>query len=745
MAIFNPDVPEVGPGNYLKYSQPVSDVEANKSKAILVKGVGEMIETGVKGTEDIIKAYVAKDVRDIIEPERDSYTKALEAGRNIASHMYAAGNPATATDASGIDPITGNPTDVHTRPLDILSSHDAPVPADIKKLPAQLENLTNARNANKITETDYHGRMSMLAKDIRSRYPVGYRDYIDNEISKVTGVDPANAYIHGLVRDINSFMGGSGGTEDKETEKWLAWAKTGNHMGIPGMDKMYQRLRNKEIGPDQFASFAADQMREVYRIETEGKAVKHATDLGAAGKDEARRAAGVIADSTSQQYLNNILHLEGMETPKKLNDIIIAGLTGKTVLNAQQYEQLANGVRGYQRAISADIDADFAKRGLTRVVDKEELNKIKAATLEPWIAMEQAFRDNNSGLAFQSARAIAASKRDEESALWNDKDVGRFIRLQSAFKGLGLEDYTKDFFIHGLKEKYGEKWQMKIDSMKMELAAPPDVRVPKTFDSLYGAVKDVEKNEKALGVKVPETYQQLFSMIDGKKGLTDPNTPAEVKRAIIHNFFNPENRKLMAELTPDAYDSKGNRIPGKQALWQRMAKEDVVAEVAKMDAKSKEQYVDMMRTWYNYDIFKMEVDALKNPNFMTQLTGKYEMAWDNEAHIFTINIGGQKAVNLMSTAGWASIPGVHPEMVGTVSRTINRLNDGIKHMSNLSKLTPADPNAFVLQLLRNEGVDMTNVKGLPEAMAEAIRQANKDKAEEEKEKQEKERSGWGRK
>ena len=60
MTIFNPQLPETRPPEWTNVSRPISDIPADKSKAMAISAATDVLESGVKVAEttqqDIIKA-----------------------------------------------------------------------------------------------------------------------------------------------------------------------------------------------------------------------------------------------------------------------------------------------------------------------------------------------------------------------------------------------------------------------------------------------------------------------------------------------------------------------------------------------------------------------------------------------------------------------------------------------------------------------------------------------------------------
>jgi hypothetical protein len=181
MAIFNPQVPaaNVNDPNWDRQSRPISDIPADKSASIAIGGVTDVLGSATKAIDTDIKESAHLDVQAGVNNLRDAATDALKGIRNaqIAS-----------ADQS------------------LLPATDAPdAPQSLQNGLDRAKSIGTAiaqNGGSKINDTLYTGALSSLAKTLRAQYP-GYRDYIDEQIQSVSGVNPANAFMKNLMEDIN--------------------------------------------------------------------------------------------------------------------------------------------------------------------------------------------------------------------------------------------------------------------------------------------------------------------------------------------------------------------------------------------------------------------------------------------------------------------------------------------------------------------------------------------------------------
>src|SRR5574343_1071383 len=76
-----------------------------------------------------------------------------------------------------------------------------------------------------------------IAKRYRDQFP-GYREYIDNVVSSVTGRDPANALLQGTLAKIQTLMAGQANKRDKVLDDITKEVNKGNPFA-PALRKGY--------------------------------------------------------------------------------------------------------------------------------------------------------------------------------------------------------------------------------------------------------------------------------------------------------------------------------------------------------------------------------------------------------------------------------------------------------------------------------------------------------------------------
>ena len=227
MAIFNPQIQPTGVPDYSSYSRVVEAPQANKTVGQALSLAGDAIEGGVKLADTWVKADINEEVRQKVETERDKYTAALEAKKAETELLQLKG--------SG----KGDPS--------LVDKEDtAPVPPSLESGITGATMLGEANAQGKMNDTMYTARLTAIAKQLRAQYP-GYVDYIDERISKISGMDPANAYYKNLMQDINYAQAKAAGAANKD----LTLAD--RYLYIPGVAAVGEEMRTKGVTTENSA------------------------------------------------------------------------------------------------------------------------------------------------------------------------------------------------------------------------------------------------------------------------------------------------------------------------------------------------------------------------------------------------------------------------------------------------------------------------------------------------------------
>jgi hypothetical protein len=742
MAIFNPQVPDTKDPNFF-YSKPIGPVEFKSSAGIALKDAGEIASSAIKGGDEIVKSFASQSVKNAVYPEREQFIEGLDAGYAYTvlkplAQGNAAAAPAPGPSADGSIGGGDNASYAPGKPMDLLGGGPE-VPEDLKNLPMQLDTLRSAKDARRIPEMYYVGKLMDIAKDVRSRYPEGYREYIDHEISKITGFDPANKYIGVVMASLVAAQ-----QPDKEVEHILADLRhAGTREGITNADKIYALVKNRQMSPEAAMSWLTPRMQFKWEQTQREADIKRWNDnkgiAREANTDYVRAQVGHVA-------LDYFTTLQAV-----MPDGVEKDQYGHVVLSSDQARMWARQIDDKEKEARAYLDKWYMTKNPNTsyspsdLMTKEDFDKHVNPYMSLFGYAKDRMLNEKTGDVFLAANLAKDIEANDKLALYRNKDIGWIVRQQKAIRETAGQEAADVFFAEGLKKQFSERIQNYITTQKMDMIASDPLN-PKT---LKQAFDEAQRD----GITFPKALHELTTIIDDPDGISllSPKTKDEAKLKIANGLFSPKNRGLLVGINPDSYDDQGRFHPGKESLYRRLGSADIATEVKRLSNKNPDlwrNYVDTMEHMFGSELLSKEIQNLnsyqQNPNLA--------ISWDDENNQWGLVIkdgdriidshaelnndvylkgatSGRKpgpADSGASTLGTSYL--ITPGNVDAIRGSINRLNSGLRTLSNAAAADPkVDVEKYLLDTMATFGADygLSLPEGLPGSMVDAILAAKK--------------------
>lgn len=716
MPQFNPDIKDINPVNPIGWSKS-AEVPAQFASALSegIKGIGNFIGQAAEAGDKLVKQSAQQAAENIFRPEVDDEAARL-AGVDFSMKL----NADTVAASDSTNGLQANAT------VSGLKEGGINMPPALQQLPKTLGVLDGARANGHLSETAYHGRLMSLAKDLRSQYPVGYREYIDAQISKVTGVDPANAYMKSIIGDINASAGNALAEKNKVLGRLL------EHQGLDpvGIPKMYEALSNGRTSIRQAMDFLAPLEAEKVNHERAMMKVQE-KEAGSKFQDsDAENAFRSFSSGRIATTLGGVIKTEGL-TPDKINNIIQRHYNNEQVLTGGQILALNDRVKSLAASdrsaminelnkVQPDPDKPNYRPVPLSAMLKDKGTKIIEEALYPYQKMSEDLAAKDTGMLFQSQRIVEAMKNDDalvyfkappEKGMSSFRQVAGYLNvLKQAGGDQAVAQGWARAVSHGLPDIQTQAIQSKIAN----LATAPDPRGPKfkEVNSLGEALDRTAAEVAKTGIPQPQTYKEIQNMIDGPKlSLLDPATKPEVKAAIANNFFGPENVDVLNKIKPDYRDEKGNLIPGQESWFKRFTQPEVVQQINRLDDTTKANYHGWVERTYE-SIAKQSIQNLKTMN----IEGAYKVGWNSVTGQFTVSSNYNRPDRADDAIrGYGNVRSVLK--IDPVQDTVTKLNKAISGLANSyiygSKLSPEDVQAKVLETLHFDKQRFGKMEGLP--------------------------------
>jgi muramidase (phage lysozyme) len=225
--------------NYLGQSKEPDRVSYQGSGVAMGKlfeDIGQVAGKAFPAIEQGFKDSIKADAHSLIDPiqaEHGSYMDP-EGVKEVAG-TGAKGRVRALQMKNGADPFSddtlgGNPGNDQFG-TELFPPEAKPLPRQATQEISQLNRLTQAYNAGNLSDSYYDAQLVSVAKQLRAKYP-GFRDEVDQAISQITGIQPANALRSSLVRDIQANQASMIASQNND-QKWIEKnAATINAVGL---------------------------------------------------------------------------------------------------------------------------------------------------------------------------------------------------------------------------------------------------------------------------------------------------------------------------------------------------------------------------------------------------------------------------------------------------------------------------------------------------------------------------------
>jgi hypothetical protein len=431
----------------------------------------------------------------------------------------------------------------------------------------------------------------------------------------------------------------------------------------------------------------------------------------------------------------------GMDSTKKISDFVNDVTAGKIQASDEQLTQLAPVVlAAKQQAVDSMMQGWSKKEGegpnarsmIQKLGGPAKALQVANDSTYMFDKVYKALNDKDSGAAFSHMRANEAIRKDADYGLLNDPDLKKYTRLMSAMEK--YPEYAKKFFQFGLTKDMDAKFQTKFNTDSAELQSQPDFRVTGVPSTIGKKMSDT--TAKGVDPESPQGKKYFASIAELPIKIADKNTPDEFKVGLIHAAFS--DNTAIAQVTKDGRDpNTGRPIPGKFSVFQAWTSPEVTAEVRRLDALDPSQnlwpkYKNWAENTFSNQLFRQEARDLNT----FQLSPDMKIAYDTDTHHFDLKVGKGIGEEIIGP----TLPKMDQLFAAPVDRvaaqrakdSIERLNKGIDSISNIAKGNNEDVDSYILKSLIGMGFDptVTNPKGIPQHMVQAIITARKQEKKE---------------
>lgn len=642
-----------------------SEGHLEESSGDIFKSFAKIAETGAEAAVTFIKKGINDKVWNDVTNIRDPYTQSLDDAKTVLG-------------ASGL-------------PLNILTGKTEELPNALQDIPKSLEVLKDARESGKLPETPYLARLLSGAKSLRSQYPE-FRDYIDQQYEKITGVNPANAYIKSVLGDINDFLTKANSQQEKDENtlrqnwKWLGEDYIKYRNGDPNITKefLFKKIATSEKLENDL------KLKNQARQDIEGD-VK-------LSQESAQRDAGAYATGIANQVFNEALDSQGLN-PAKVRSIIGDHLSGFKLISGDTAIQHGMYIQSKQSEAEAKIWTRWSQPGegadkrsmIEKMGSPEKAQAILKNSMTLFEGTSKMIFDEKMGIAHSMKLRSDAIVNGETYSIYTDPSMkGQAVKIAAVSKAMGPEGakWLDTWMAGNIQKIIGGELHDYLNTTGLDLSQDPKVN---QAISLKAAVELAQKN----GITSKPFYQRLTEL---PQELANPKLAPEIKEIWVNNMYDPvANKGVISKFEAPHMEVENGRLvskPGYYEVYGKLFSPEISKSVKELDEKKP-------GTWAKYktqaeNSFKEDLVGKELLDLNTiQKDSSVILTYSAKDHRFDLEPAGfQNPLFGRENRRYLNDP------------RINRINSAINTLSNVYRQdsSPDEVNSQLLQVFTASGL-----------------------------------------
>ena len=674
MAFYQDPGPTNDP-NYLRQSKEPDKIAPLQQVAIpanrntdtsfgeLFKGIGNVLGTAVTAADGVIKRNIKSDADAEIDPIRNA------AGANLTPEEAA---QIAGTGAKGRARIAemGNggalfgPASTDGGDVAAPDANPRALPADAQQELAQVKRMNDAKAAGALSDSYYNAQLVAVVKKLKARYggPDGYSEEVDQAVSQITGITPANALRRSLLADMNANAIAKLGAASEQA-KWED--KNAAQIVLDRPD--YFQNKAKYAGQEQTirSDVYVRQGREAYIKSQEA-------EMGF----DAQRAQGTAqmrADMIARDAVSSMGNSAGMGDAQNLATKL-AGL--KNGANPTDLAELNNTIEALKAKKAIEIRTTFSTpiEGRTDgmsyngiIKDQGKIDGIVSTALSPLTAIQDALKNKSFDQAATIANTVMMTKNQAAKEILDKVPAVKFLGGLSVAGG----DQAVGVILQG-SNLLPQLQKSLVDSKLIETMGVPQSGKPPPGIGAQAA-------DLAKGSGGAINSAALKSLVEGNMKIIQSKMPDGVSEAGVRNLFDQD---FFANI------NQNERLK----TWTMMGSPHMserIAELSKKDPSLMAQYA----SWQKYAFqatFAQDIGNAKGGMEDPRFTPHYDA--DNHQIVMEPKPG------MLNKAG--------PRGTQIGDAYVGQVNQGLTLIASTAKAQGLDPNVVVLDAIKGMGLNL---------------------------------------
>lgn len=696
MAEFNPRVNPSNDPNYIGYSRPISQPDADKTWGSLFSGVGNVLEAGAKGAVEVVTQDAQKRAYDFVDQANNRVIPALEKEYEKGSQPGARAMGYAAEDAPAL-------------PYDVAQAGDT------------ASSYEGAHQGRKLSRTYYEAALHDFSKSLRARYP-GFREEVDRAIDKATTGGRANELIDKMIAGINEDRTRSRSENARVTRDIVQNLKL--HPTMPTLLEAWEKNPTEELKSRIYTTIGRAQNKK-YQAEVDREEFTTNQNNLETIQGDAKRKFQTLAIAEMNTTLEGGIEVgAGISSPKQLSDTIRKIQTGEIPLNSPAVQQLPSVIKAwkdqYVRRMRA-IGTEGGRKSYAVALNGkdgngfETMNKIIAEQSRWFDEMADSITKKDWNGAMDAAEMIKGIAADEGLGLLRDPDTRPYFTMRAGVKAVvgehGWDQFLQRATVEGMNKAVKSYTQRQISKMWTQ----PDLRRTGYSFTANDAFEEAKKEKVAF----PQVYEKFLSQVDN---IADPQWGTDAgKWNLIQSFYRPENYKFIQNFEKDYWDpARRVQVPGTMKVFRQMTSDGILNEAARIDQKQPGTYATVVN-WAEHSFVNeiLPKDIADLATYDPEKVKNVRIGYDPESHMLSM--------------GWNTPNGKPPKSASVndirqhdaYRATVERVNLGIERLAKVyDRATGKDIDATIMTLLVAKGFSPIpksgEAVGIPHKIAQEI-------------------------
>lgn len=545
------------------------------------------------------------------------------------------------------------------------------LPAELQRAGTSLERLQAAVASGSLRESHYYARLDAMTRQLRARYP-GYRDEVDAMVSKVTGVQTANA----LRRTMWNEWQASGSAKQDSREKLIEKMASDGTLpaGYQNMD--YPTLLERHAGINADRAITQDEKAKL--------------ELDATRGTSNQRQASQVAASEGSRIIGNILE-SGIDVASGgrgaiglIQDLQNKQAKGQT-LTPDESAQLSASIAQLQMRVETEADAYLNKpfdsdptKNMLSVMGPDEARKWKEGLVAQVKQFERYVTDDKIGLLAANANL---NKYRRDSNIVEITKKYPVYAVMEAVRQIGGEVAVNQMLSQVDNGMLKEQVMAVRDMVAIGLSSG---HVP----SLQKGLQDM----KEAGVTEGKAYSQVIDL--AVKGLSDPNAPQQMKENYAKALFGPENNGLLA----------GIEQKDRLAVFSKLVNPESVKALQELGKTNPELWNDYA-TWVSdkfTGLFRHEAQSLQS--YVEDANSRVNISFDPSKSQF---VATPQPVRQGTNPQQTRLLQADAQRRNEAAlQAVGRMNLAIRSLTPVMEADGADVNENLSVLFEHMGIDL---------------------------------------